>query len=131
MELRVLSGGTEEARATFLAARRWYGWSAGTLAVFDIGGGSLEIAVGRDEEPEIALSVPVGAGRMTRRFGSDNVSEMRRYVRAEIGAVIGGDVLRRGPPFDKAVGTSKTFRTLGRITGTAPPMPKVSSSTAC
>lgn len=117
VELRVLSG-TEEARATFLAARRWYGWSAGTLAVFDIGGGSLEIAVGRDEEPDIALSVPVGAGRMTRRFGSDNVTEMRRYVRAEIGAVI-GEVLRHGP-FDKAVGTSKTFRTLGRITGTAP-----------
>lgn len=119
VELRVLEG-TDEARATFLAARRWFGWSAGTLAIFDIGGGSLEMAAGRDEEPEVALSVPVGAGRMTRRFGATDPGEIRRYVRAEIGVVI-GDVLRR-TPFDKAVATSKTFRTLGRITGGAAPM---------
>lgn len=115
--LRVLSG-RDEARATFLAARRWYGWSAGTLSVFDIGGGSLEIAAGPDEEPEVALSVPVGAGRMARRFAGEELTVLRRHVRAEIGSVI-GDVLRRGP-FDRSVATSKTFRTLGRITGTAP-----------
>ena len=28
---------------TFLAVRRWFGWSAGRLLVLDIGGGSLEI----------------------------------------------------------------------------------------
>lgn len=117
VELRVLSG-IDEARATFLAARRWFGWSAGTLAVFDIGGGSLEMAVGRDEEPEIALSAPVGAGRMARTFGPRERVAVRRHVRGEIGAVI-GDVLRRGP-FDRAVATSKTFRTLGRLTGAAP-----------
>lgn len=117
VELRVLSG-FDEARATFLAARRWFGWSAGALSVFDIGGGSLEIATGRDEEPEVALSIPVGAGRMARRFGPTEVAEIRRYARAEIGSVI-GDVLRRGP-YDRAVATSKTFRTLGRITGCAP-----------
>ncbi len=115
--LRVLSG-QDEARATFLAVRRWYGWSAGTLSVFDIGGGSLEIAAGPDEDPEVALSVPVGAGRMARRFGGKDVTALRRHVRAEIGSVI-GEVLRRGP-FDRSVATSKTFRTLGRITGTAP-----------
>ena len=41
----VLSG-TDEARLTFLAARRWYGWDAGRLLVLDIGGGSLEVAMG-------------------------------------------------------------------------------------
>lgn len=117
VELQVMSG-YDEARATFLAARRWFGWSAGTLSVFDIGGGSLEIAAGRDEEPEVALSIPVGAGRMARRFGPTEVAEIRRFARAEIGSVI-GDVLRRGP-YDRAVATSKTFRTLGRITGCAP-----------
>lgn len=35
----VLSG-TDEARLTFLAARRWYGWDAGRLLVLDIDGGS-------------------------------------------------------------------------------------------
>ena len=116
VRLQVLSG-ADEARQTFLAARRWFGWSAGTLAVFDIGGGSLEIAAGRDEDPQAAVSVPVGAGRMHRRFGSDLVA-MRRHVRTEIGAVI-GEVLRCAP-FDRAVATSKTFRSLARIAGAAP-----------
>ena len=43
--LQVLTG-EDEARLTFLAVRRWFGWSSGRLAVFDIGGGSLEIAAG-------------------------------------------------------------------------------------
>ncbi|MVA77003.1 Ppx/GppA family phosphatase [Auraticoccus sp. F435] len=117
VELEVLSG-TDEARWTFLAARRWLGWSAGSLAVLDIGGGSLELAAGRDEYPDVALSVPVGAGRMSRRFAGQDVSAMRTHVRAQIGDVI-GEVLRVGP-FERAVGTSKTFRSLARITGAAP-----------
>ena len=117
VQLKVMSG-SDEARATFLAARRWFGWSAGALSVFDIGGGSLEMAAGRDEEAEVTLSVPVGAGRMARQFGPTNVSEIRRYARAEIGSVI-GDLLRRGP-YDRAVASSKTCRTLGRICGAAP-----------
>src|SRR5690348_12870405 len=67
VRLEVLSG-EDEARLTFLAVRRWFGWSAGRLLVMDIGGGSLELAAGMDEEPEVALSLPLGAGRMTRRF---------------------------------------------------------------
>ena len=51
VELQVLSG-QDEARLTFLAVRRWFGWSAGRLLVLDIGGGSLEIAAGIDEEPD-------------------------------------------------------------------------------
>src|SRR3954453_11359807 len=67
VDLQVLTG-EDEARLTFLAARRWYGWSAGRLLVFDIGGGSVELATGVDEDPDVALSVPLGAGRMTRQF---------------------------------------------------------------
>ena len=51
-----------EARLTFLAVRRWFGWSSGRLLVLDIGGGSLEMASGYDEEPEVACSLPFGAG---------------------------------------------------------------------
>src|ERR1044072_6026789 len=69
IDIRVLSGG-DEARLTFLAARRWFGWSSGRLLVLDIGGGSLEIAAGYDEDPDTALSLPLGAGRLTRRMAS-------------------------------------------------------------
>src|SRR5215470_13151241 len=121
--IRVLPG-EEEARLTFLAARRWFGWSSGRLLVLDIGGGSLEIAAGIDEEPDVAISVPLGAARLTRDWLSgdppapDQVRQLRRHVRAEI-ARRAADVARAGQP-DRAVATSKTFRQLARISGAAP-----------
>jgi exopolyphosphatase/guanosine-5'-triphosphate,3'-diphosphate pyrophosphatase len=123
VDIHVLSG-QDESRLTFLAARRWFGWSAGRLLVFDIGGGSLEIASGIDEEPDAAVSLPLGAGRLTRGWLSTDppsaaeVRELRRHVRTEI-ARTAGDVLRNGRP-DNAVATSKTFRQLARIAGAAP-----------
>lgn len=122
-DIKVLSG-EYEARLTFLAARRWFGWSSGRLLVVDIGGGSLEVAAGPDEEPEAAMSLPLGAGRLTRDWltGDPPLSEemraLRKYVRAEI-AREAGSLLRRGAA-DHAVGTSKTFRQLARIAGAAP-----------
>ncbi|MGA8465380.1 MAG: Ppx/GppA family phosphatase, partial [Trebonia sp.] len=121
--IRVLSG-EHEARLTFLAARRWFGWSSGRLLVVDIGGGSLEIAAGQDEEPEVAISLPLGAGRLTRDWLSADpppqkaLRAMRKYVRAEIARQAGS--LLRGGHVDHAVGTSKTFRQLARIAGAAP-----------
>ena len=53
--------GREEAAMTFFAVRRWYGWGAGTILDLDIGGGSFEMALGADELPELAISVPLGA----------------------------------------------------------------------
>jgi exopolyphosphatase / guanosine-5'-triphosphate,3'-diphosphate pyrophosphatase len=121
--IRVLSG-EHEARLTFLAARRWFGWSSGRLLVVDIGGGSLEISAGQDEEPEVAISLPLGAGRLTRDWLTTDpppqkeLRAMRKYVRAEI-ARQAGSLLRSGH-VDHAVGTSKTFRQLARIAGAAP-----------
>lgn len=123
IDLEVLSG-DDEARLTFLAVRRWYGWSSGRLLVLDIGGGSLEIAVGTDEVPDLAASLPLGAGRMTREFLShdparpEEVKALRRHARASI-AEVAGRVLRAGEP-RHVVATSKTFRSLARITGAAP-----------
>jgi exopolyphosphatase/guanosine-5'-triphosphate,3'-diphosphate pyrophosphatase len=123
VRLQVLSG-NDEARMTFLAVRRWFGWSSGRLAVFDIGGGSLEIAAGSDEEPTVAVSVPLGAGRLTRESltadppDKDEVKALRKRIRVEMAAVA-GDVLRAGKP-QRAVATSKTFRSLARICGAAP-----------
>jgi len=122
IELGILSG-EDEARLTFLAVRRWFGWSSGRLAVFDIGGGSLEIAAGADEAPDVAQSLPLGAGRLTRDWlagdppDAEAVRRLRSRVRAEI-ARDAGTVLRGGRP-DHAVATSKTFRSLARVCGAA------------
>lgn len=121
--IKVLPG-PDEARLTFLAARRWFGWSSGRLLLLDIGGGSLEIAAGHDEVPDTAVSLALGAGRLTRDWlpgdppSPDDVRKLRRHVRAEIATVAG--VLLRDGPSNHAVATSKTFRQLARITGGAP-----------
>ncbi|MEV4018097.1 Ppx/GppA phosphatase family protein [Nonomuraea angiospora] len=123
VHIEVLSG-RDEARLTFLAVRRWYGWSSGRLLVFDIGGGSLEIAAGVDEEPNVAVSLPLGAGRLTRDWfttdppSAEEVRKLRKHVRTEIARTV-GDVVRNGEP-DRAVATSKTFKQLARIAGAAP-----------
>lgn len=116
--------GEDEARLTFLAVRRWFGWSSGRLGVFDIGGGSLEIAAGAEEAPDVAWSLPLGAARIARaRFAAGPPDEealraLRRSIRADIAREAGG--LLRGGPLDHAVATSKTFRSLARICGAAP-----------
>ncbi len=81
VELQVLSG-VDESRLTFLAVRRWYGWSAGRIINIDIGGGSLELSSGVDEEPEVALSLPLGAGRLTREWLPDDPPGRRRVADA-------------------------------------------------
>ncbi|SMC57534.1 Ppx/GppA phosphatase family protein [Kibdelosporangium aridum] len=116
--------GEQEARLTYLAAHRWYGWSAGRLMVLDIGGGSMEIVLGRDAQPDLAVSLPLGAGRVTRRFLPNDpptrkqVKVARRYIRDTLSEVV--DRLRwEGDP-RRVVATSKTFKQLARLNGAAP-----------
>jgi exopolyphosphatase / guanosine-5'-triphosphate,3'-diphosphate pyrophosphatase len=121
VDLQVLSG-EAEAIMTFLAVRRWFGWSAGRLLVLDIGGGSLEIASGIDEEPDVALSLPLGAGRLTRERlrgappSPAQVDSLFEYVDELVAPAVG----RLPDGWDRPVVTSKTFRTLTRLAGAAP-----------
>jgi exopolyphosphatase/guanosine-5'-triphosphate,3'-diphosphate pyrophosphatase len=123
VDLMVLTG-DDEAVLTFLAVRRWFGWSAGRLLCLDIGGGSLELAVGCDEVPEVALSVPLGAGRLTRDWldgdppSKRSIEELRKYVGEQL-AGPARKLLSTGTP-DRVVASSKTFRTLARLAGAAP-----------
>jgi exopolyphosphatase/guanosine-5'-triphosphate,3'-diphosphate pyrophosphatase len=123
VDLQALTG-VDESRLTFLAVRRWYGWSAGRIINLDIGGGSLELSTGVDEAPDVALSLPLGAGRLTREWlpddppGRRRVAMLRDWLDTEL-AQAAKTVLQAGAP-DLAVGSSKTFRSLARLTGAAP-----------
>lgn len=124
VRLDILSG-PDEARLTFLAVRRWFGWSAGRILLLDIGGGSLEVAIGGDEEPDVALSLPLGAGRSTVGFfHSDPPSPAdQRALRLYAKAVL-DDAVARVKPFgkpDHVVGSSKTIRSLARLAGNLMP----------
>ncbi len=118
--LQVL-GGEDEARFTFLAVRRWFGWSAGQILLFDIGGGSLEVAAGPDELPDAAASVPLGAGRMTLRYltadppGEEAVERLRVHAEEVLAPV--ADVFAAQPRPDHVVGSSKAIRSLARLAG--------------
>ncbi|MEU1147044.1 Ppx/GppA family phosphatase [Streptomyces sp. NPDC005863] len=123
VRLRTLSG-EAEAELTFLAARRWMGWRAGPLVLFDIGGGSLEVAFGRSRLPDYAASLPLGARRLTHELfdGQDppraeHLKAVRRQVRHQLRDVAAR--IRWEMPHT-AVATSRTFQQLARLCGAAP-----------
>ncbi|MFE0175957.1 Ppx/GppA family phosphatase [Streptomyces sp. NPDC059002] len=124
VRLRVMSG-EAEAELTFLGARRWMGWQAGPLALLDIGGGSLEVAFGRGRLPSFVMSLPLGANRLTREFGtghaepptSGQVKLLRRAVRHHLRDVA-ARIRWEGPR--TVVATSRTFQQLGRLCGATP-----------
>jgi exopolyphosphatase/guanosine-5'-triphosphate,3'-diphosphate pyrophosphatase len=120
IDLQVLTG-EEEAKLTFLAARRWFGWSSGRLLVIDIGGGSLEMAAGVDESPEIATSLPLGAGRLTKEFlkgdpyTDKSLRALRDHIENKLEQILPS--LVKHQESDRAIATSKTLRTLARLAG--------------
>lgn len=120
IDLQVLSG-EDEARITFLAARRWYGWSSGRLLMVDIGGGSLELAFGVNEVPDVALSLPLGASRLTKDylqgdpFTKKSIRNLRDHIERDIAEILPTIVQHQDS--DRSIATSKTLRTLARICG--------------
>jgi exopolyphosphatase/guanosine-5'-triphosphate,3'-diphosphate pyrophosphatase len=121
VDLQVLTG-EDEGRLTFLAVRRWLGWSAGSILLFDIGGGSLEIASGVDEVPDVSVSVALGAGRMTVGFlhddppTADQLLTLRRHSREVLGREAVPLFAAQATP-QRVVGSSKTIRSLARLAG--------------
>ena len=121
VKLDVLSG-EDEARITMLAVRRWLGWSAGEILLFDIGGGSFEIAQGADEYPDVQVSLPLGAGRSTILYlpqdppSADDISRLRAHARAEF-TTVRNTLFKDRPKPKRVVGTSKTIRSLARLIG--------------
>ena len=116
--------GDDEARLTFLAVRRWFGWSAGNLICLDIGGGSLELAAGADEEParrspsrSAPRVSPANGSAPTRRARTRSPPSLLTSRSCSRSRPTGS--LRTGVP-DRVVATSKTFRTLARLAGAAP-----------
>ena len=120
IDLQVLTG-DEEAKLTFLAARRWFGWSSGRLLVIDCGGGSLEMAVGIDETPEVATSLPLGAARLTKNFlkgdpyTDKSLRTLRDHIENKLEQVLPSLVKHQDT--DRAIATSKTLRTIARLSG--------------
>jgi exopolyphosphatase/guanosine-5'-triphosphate,3'-diphosphate pyrophosphatase len=123
--IKVLPG-VEEARLTYLATRRWTAFSARGLLVVDVGGGSLEVAGGEGERPELVESLPLGVARLSSRFvrsdppSPDDLAALRVHALAVLGPLA---EWVRSQTWEVACGTSKTFRNLGVVARALPEAP--------
>jgi len=104
-------------QATFLAARRCSAGAPAACSWSTIGGGSLELAIRRDEEPDAVASLPLGAGRLTRpgTAGPATAAELDR-LRAQVRAYLADAVAEfsASDEADIAVAPRKTLRALAR-----------------
>jgi exopolyphosphatase/guanosine-5'-triphosphate,3'-diphosphate pyrophosphatase len=87
LRIEVISG-DEEGRLAYVAATSGLGLSAGSLVVFDTGGGSSQFTFGHDSSVDERFSVDVGAVRYTERYRLDGVvsAEVLREAMAAIAA---------------------------------------------
>lgn len=80
-----LLSGDEEARWSFAGATQGLSSSDGPFLVFDIGGGSTELALGVTQ-PDAFLSLDMGCVRITERFlrsdppGNDQLEQAREFI---------------------------------------------------
>lgn len=113
---RIITG-MEEARLIHLAAV--YGVDApGRTVVIDIGGGSVEITLGDQQEARFARSFKIGVIRLTERFVTSDPLARRdeRRMIAHIGEQVDrylAHIVAAG--FDRVVGTSGTVLSLGTV----------------
>ena len=103
VEIEVIPG-DEEARLAYLAVMSALPQAAGSLLVFDTGGGSSQFTFGHGEQVDERFSVNVGAARFTERFGLDGAvsTEVVAQARAAIAADL--DTLDGRPRPDHVVG---------------------------
>jgi exopolyphosphatase/guanosine-5'-triphosphate,3'-diphosphate pyrophosphatase len=114
--------GELDALLTYGGAREWAGPRTGELFVADIGGGTLELAAGDADRPRWAVSVPLGAGVLTRtRLPGDppepeQIDRLRVLLRRELAVLRGarGEVV---PGDAMVLATSKTLAQLAALTG--------------
>lgn len=112
---RVISG-SEEARLIFLAVKHSIDLGGERGLVIDIGGGSVEIAVGDHDDVMLAQSMRLGVQRLLHRQGgaqplnTRELYELSGYVQGAAAEVM-SEAKRFGAT--RFVGTSGTIRTLG------------------
>jgi exopolyphosphatase / guanosine-5'-triphosphate,3'-diphosphate pyrophosphatase len=107
--------GEREAHLSYVAARRWFDADR-PLAVLDVGGGTIEMAVGDRARPAFTRSLPLGARTLTRAGlnSSARVPEMRADLLQRITESIPDDVLAAFAD-GQAIGCSKVFQQLAKL----------------
>jgi exopolyphosphatase/guanosine-5'-triphosphate,3'-diphosphate pyrophosphatase len=114
ISVEVISG-TEESRLAYLAARSSLGRDAGTVAVFDSGGGSSQFTFGEGLRITDRFSVNVGAVRYTERFGL-NAAVSDSDLEVAIASISTDlDVLRDGTSLEALIGMGGTLTNIAAV----------------
>lgn len=117
VEIEVVSG-FEEARLIYLGVMQALPIYDRRIALFDIGGGSTEILVGKSGKPLYANSFKIGAIRMTQRFFPDEqitkkqVERLRMFIRGEL-YFAAQEVRKRSP--ETLIASSGTAQTIAAM----------------
>ncbi|WP_110686250.1 exopolyphosphatase [Salinicola aestuarinus] len=80
-------GGREEARLIYLGTAHALAEVHGRRLIVDIGGGSTELIIGEDFEPQALESLHMGCVAYTGRFFADGNITEKRFRRAEMAAL--------------------------------------------
>jgi len=96
--------GPEEGRLAYLAVKAGLGAAAGSLVVFDTGGGSTQFTFGRGDTVDEQFSLDIGAVRLTAQYGLAGVLS-REALDQALAAISGEfDRLDDAPSPDALVG---------------------------
>jgi exopolyphosphatase/guanosine-5'-triphosphate,3'-diphosphate pyrophosphatase len=108
--------GDEEAQLTFRGATSDRPGDQRRLAVFDVGGGSTELVVGRDGTVEFHVSTQAGVVRQTERFlrGDPPAPEELRALAAEA-----AEIFTAAAPADVRAGVEAGIAVAGTATSAA------------
>jgi exopolyphosphatase/guanosine-5'-triphosphate,3'-diphosphate pyrophosphatase len=116
LRVEVISG-EEEAQLVLRSAQHHFDLDARSVAVVDIGGGSMEVILAAGSVVDEELTLPLGAVRLTERYGTaDTVSPKRwRRLRRGIDRVL--DEHLGKPPFypEVMIGSGGTFTNLAEM----------------
>ena len=116
LDLEIISG-DEEARLAYLSADHAFDLRDSSVAIVDVGGGSTEIVLASAGVIEQVWSLPLGAVRLTERFGpcgdpdGAGLRELTRFIKATLRE----RRVRAEIPLAFVVGSGGTFSNLARM----------------
>jgi len=116
--LRVdIISGEEEAQFALRSALRHFDLAGRSVAIVDIGGGSMEVTLTAGAVVDEVLTLPLGAVRLTERYHTDGTLPPRRWrkLRRAIDRTL--DERLRKPPFhpEIMIGSGGTFTNLAAM----------------
>ena len=110
LEVKLISG-EREAELIFQGVSSDPKWSVEPMLVVDVGGGSAEFIQGIEGKKELFQSLPLGALRLTEKFGEGKFAKLCGDLRATLRPALAQYDIRGR----RMIGTGGTITTLARI----------------